>query len=95
MAYETRFGKLVPIRKNWHGDRVTNPVNTTINYPADKGELGGHCNRSACLRPGANWYNHSTRKHYCRACAEWLNADKFNRADAMQLWGHDLCTEVK
>jgi hypothetical protein len=61
--------------------------------PADKGELGGSCNRSHCLRPGANWYNHSTRKHYCRACAEDLN--HYNRKDAHEIWGHDLCTLVE
>ncbi|UCV26761.1 hypothetical protein [Ferribacterium limneticum] len=95
MAFETRFGKLVSIRKSPWGRRYPNPVNTTINFPADKGEFGGSCNRSACLAPGANWYNHSTRKYYCRACAEWLNTDKFNKQDALDLWGHDLCTEGK
>jgi len=94
MAFETRFGRLVPIVKTALGRRHL-PVNTTINFPADKGEFEGHCNRSACLKPGANWYNHGSRKYYCRACAEWLNTDKFNKADAMELWGHDLCTEGK
>lgn len=61
--------------------------------PDDKGEYMGSCNRSACLKPGAFWYNHSTRKYYCEECAHWLNTDDFNRRDALKLYGHDLCTE--
>ena len=57
-----------------------------------KGELLGLCNRSVCLKPGANFYNHSTHAHYCRACAELIN--QYNRKDSMEMFGHDLCTEV-
>lgn len=39
----------------------------------DKGLLGGSCNRRACQRPGALWFNHSTRAHYCRECAHAIN----------------------
>lgn len=60
------------------------------NIPADKGEFNGSCNRSCCLAPGAVWYNHSTRKYYCADCAKLLNDD--NRRDALELFGHDLCT---
>jgi hypothetical protein len=62
-----------------------------------KGELNGKCNMTDC-RSGnelrANWYNHGTRKHYCRACAHWLNMDPYNQKVAMEVFGHDLCTEV-
>jgi hypothetical protein len=58
----------------------------------DKGKFMGSCNRSACLKPGAEWYNHSTQKYYCEACADWLNTDRFNRKDAQEMWGHTLCT---
>lgn len=61
--------------------------------PKDKGAYQGSCNRSACLKPGAYWYNHSTQRYYCTACAEWLNTDTFNKKDSMDLYGHDLCTE--
>ena len=64
-------------------------------FPKDKGDYLGSCNRSACLKPGADWFNHSTRKYYCVSCADWLNTDRFNKADAMNIWGHDLCTEGK
>lgn len=92
MSYTTQFGKLKPVGKkhSWWG--VKPPAQPT--FPADKGDLGGSCNRRDCLRPGANWYNHSTRQHYCASCAHRLNTDEFNRRDAMALWGHDLCTEV-
>jgi hypothetical protein len=39
--------------------------------PEDKGRYLGSCNRKACLRPGANWFNRETRAYYCRRCA-WL-----------------------
>lgn len=35
-----------------------------------KGALFGLCNRSACLRPGAAWFNTSTRAYYCQPCAK-------------------------
>lgn len=60
--------------------------------PSDKGEYLGSCNRSACLKAGAVWFNHSTRRYYCEDCAHWLNTNDFNRRDALRLWGHDLCT---
>lgn len=89
MSYTTRHGKLVRIHSGAHGRHRMIPA------PADKGEFNGRCNRSACLNQGANWYNHSTRKYYCKSCAHWLNIDEFNKRDAMEIWGHDLCTEGK
>lgn len=59
-----------------------------------RGEKNGLCNVTACR--AANWveyYNHSTRKFYCKSCAMKLN--RIHRADAMELWGHDLCTKVE
>lgn len=58
-----------------------------------KGAYNGLCNRSACLAPGAKYYNHSTREHYCEDCANLINAA--NRNDAMRMFGHDLCTLVE
>lgn len=55
-----------------------------------KGEHNGSCNRTACQAPGANYYNHSTRKYYCEPCAILIN--NANRQDAMRMFGHDLCT---
>jgi hypothetical protein len=63
-----------------------------------KGLKGGACNRTACQKPakedrdGIRWFNHSTRKYYCAGCAWELNNDAFNKRDAMELYGHDLCT---
>lgn len=62
----------------------------------DKGVFNGKCNITSCQKPNsATWYNHSTRKYYCHSCANRLNNDEFNKRDAMRLFGHDLCTEVK
>jgi hypothetical protein len=36
---------------------------------SDKGKLRGSCNRTACQRPGATWFNTSTRAYYCQPCA--------------------------
>lgn len=62
-------------------------------FPSDKGFFNGSCNRSACLKPGANWYNHGSLAYYCQSCASELNYDHFNRKDALDNWGHLLCTE--
>lgn len=58
----------------------------------DKGHELGSCNRTACQRPGADWFNHSTQAYYCRRCADWLNTDPVNREFAHRHYGHDLCT---
>jgi len=41
--------------------------------PALKGIKGGNCNRTACQKPGARYFNKSTRAYYCRECAEAIN----------------------
>jgi hypothetical protein len=61
--------------------------------PEDKGRYLGSCNRSACLRPWAKWYNHGSLAYYCANCAMDLNHDAFNKRDALENWGHLLCTE--
>jgi hypothetical protein len=38
----------------------------------DKGKMNGSCNRTACQRPGANWFNTSTRVYYCEPCARGI-----------------------
>lgn len=32
------------------------------------------CNRKACRKDGADWWNHSTQAWYCRKCALKINA---------------------
>lgn len=58
--------------------------------PSLKGIFNGNCNRSMCQKPGATWFNHSTRAYYCHSCAYIIN--KMNEDDAHRLYGHDLCT---
>jgi len=48
-------------------------MNYSQPLPADKGLLGGHCNRTACLAPDATWWNRITNAYYCQACAIMLN----------------------
>lgn len=57
----------------------------------NKGVAGGDCNRTQCQSPGAIYFNHSTRKYYCHACA--LDLNEANRLDAIRLFGHNLCTK--
>lgn len=66
-----------------------NNQNTGIKPEALKGKLHGNCNRTDCQRPGAEYYNHSTKKYYCAACASTIN--RYNHTDSMQLFGHELC----
>ncbi len=61
-----------------------------------KGKLNGRCNMSSCeSNLPATYYNHGSREHYCVRCAILLNIDPCNKKDAMELFGHELCTEVK
>ena len=102
MTYKVIDGKLVKIKKTKPVVRGDWPPAPSIQsreeqaprLAADKGEFGGSCNITRCQRPNsATWYNHSTRKYYCRPCAHTLNYDQFNRKDALEVWGHLLCTE--
>lgn len=36
----------------------------------DKGKKGGSCNRTACQRPGADYYNKYMDAFYCLHCAQ-------------------------
>ena len=44
-----------------------------MNTQSQKGIKGGHCNREACQRPGATYYNASTQRWYCPDCARAIN----------------------
>jgi|GEM_PF-2569636 hypothetical protein len=55
-----------------------------------KGMYGGLCNRTSCQSPSnVIYYNYATRKFYCPQCALLINMN--NRADALEIYGHDLC----
>lgn len=53
---------------------------------AGKGAWQGLCNRTACQKPPAQWWNPHTRAYYCESCARMLN-DVFERDHIA------LCTE--
>lgn len=40
---------------------------------SDKGRKNGSCNRRACQKSGAVWFNKSTRAYYCGDCAHQIN----------------------
>ena len=44
---------------------------------ADKGKYLGSCNRRACQKPGADWYNSATRAYYCEECATKIDYEYF------------------
>lgn len=46
---------------------------------ADKGKRAGSCNRTACQKPGAYWWNRGSYSWYCTTCAHMLNTA--NRSD--------------
>ena len=63
-------------------------------FVARKGEKGENCNVRSCQKPGAFYYNKSTRKYYCTSCALLINSA--NRQDSMELYGTpDLCEREK
>lgn len=39
-----------------------------------KGMKDGNCNREACQKPGATWYNRGSYRYYCAACAKAINS---------------------
>jgi len=41
---------------------------------AVKGQLNGMCGRGVCSNGNADYYNRETQKHYCRPCADKINA---------------------
>ncbi len=59
------------------------------NFPEDKGTEGGRCNRSVCLRPGAEWFNHSTKRWYCGDCARLINEVN---PEFLRDTGYSICT---
>ena len=61
---------------------------------SDKGDFNGSCNITACQKPNsATWFNHSTRKYYCKSCAMRLNSDPYNNSYAQKELGHNLLTQ--
>lgn len=54
-----------------------------------KGQKDGNCNVTACQRPGAYWWNTSTRAYYCTSCAREIN--RWSQHDE----GYDICWPSK
>ena len=78
MAYTTLNGKLVRVHRNgWTGKTnigvVIKDNIAATKKAALKGKLDGNCNVTDCQKPGATWWNTSTRAYYCYHCAEDIN----------------------
>lgn len=56
---------------------------------ATRGRYMGRCNRVACDQPNPIWFNHLTKRYYCRACALMIN--RANRAESHEWFGHNVC----
>jgi len=54
-----------------------------------KGQVGGSCNRTVCNLGPAEWWNKSTRKYYCRVCAEKIN--EHDQRAQRRLYGTSVC----
>lgn len=48
------------------------------------GTFDGLCNRTACRKPNARWWNRGSERYYCEACAQRINVQN--------MLGEVLCT---
>lgn len=69
------------------------PPSEQIVYKPDKGLKNGSCNVTSCQQPGAIYFNKSTRKYYCKRCADAINWVG-GRKDTTELYGVPLLCEL-
>ena len=66
---------------------------------ADKGHKAGSCNRTACQRSGAVWWNRGSYSWYCTDCAVMLNranaGDSFCKDEPLCSLNHEALAEFK
>jgi hypothetical protein len=94
MSYVVIKGKLVKVKRYWNGKTnisglVSHNVEiaraearqkaSEIRAKELKGARDGNCNRTACQKPGATWWNTGTRAYYCPSCAHMINHDGCRR----------------
>lgn len=96
MAYVTINGKLVKVTHRTHFTRhgrkhvsnisqITAENHASVEKAKLKGVRHGNCNVTACQKPGATWWNTSTRKWYCPHCAYEIN--RWSKHDE----GYEIC----
>lgn len=90
MSYTVIKGKLVKVRRNrWIGGsnigQIVKQNAEESKKAALKGKQGGNCNVTACQKPGATWWNTSTRAYYCAHCANEIN--RWSKHDE----GYEIC----
>lgn len=67
---------------------------TTSKIIQVKGKKYGLCNVTACQKPGAKWFNKSTKAYYCEHCATGINWSG-GHADCMELYGTPYLCEYE
>ncbi len=90
MSYIVLNGKLVKTQRNrWRGGtnigEILKANAKAAKKAALKGKQDGNCNVTACQKPGATWWNTSTRAYYCPHCASEIN--RWSRHDE----GFEIC----
>lgn len=65
---------------SYEEELLSQPTNET------KGKRFGNCNRTACKKPHAIFYNISTRAYYCGPCAKLIN-----KANSSEMGVNKLC----
>lgn len=53
--------------------------------PKLKGKYNGNCNRTACQKPGATWFNLNTSAFYCASCG--MDINRACERDHIDLYG--------
>jgi hypothetical protein len=90
MSYTVIGGKLIKVQRNrWRGgNNIGEIINTSVAEKKKaelKGKRDGNCNVTVCQKPGATWWNTSTRAYYCPHCASEIN--RWSRHDE----GYEIC----
>jgi rubredoxin len=57
--------------KELNSKPYVNPYHKEIT--PEKGLENGNCNRQACQKPGATWWNRGSEAWYCPECAKLIN----------------------
>ena len=80
-------GKIVTFKR-----KVINNKEVIVN--SDKGKKGCICNVTSCNNKGAIYFNKSTKKYYCKECADEINWPG-GWDDCKSLYGTNLLCEIE
>ena len=87
MAYTTIKGKLVRVKNGQIGSKtISETIRDNVEEEKKKKMKGGrglNCNRTACQKPPATYYNSSTRAWYCESCANMIDEWSIRQGEAL------------